>query len=342
MEKSGIHSRVIIVGSGPAGCAAAYTLAKESISVTVLEQGQPGKDKACGDALIPSATSLFSLFGINHEKIKILGGYYYNRVNSYVGKLLIRQSVYENKVGWVIPRAIIDQEIRNVTAKHALFKYETRVTDLTIKPNGHPKLSLLFKDGTYSQIQCDAVILATGSSNRLSKKLGIDGKPRKAFAITTYAEIQQLDTLMIQFFNSHENNYRWIFPISERVANVGVCVFSEKPKVNLRVLGEELLREYHANPLGKWRGGWGPLWSGLGQYWHHPSGIVSCGDAAGLIDPHSGEGITAALRSGEQAGKAISNYLRENHNPLKLEEYSKWIIEYFSQKYSKLYYTRHL
>jgi len=68
-------SRVIIVGSGPAGCAAAYTLAKESISVTVFERGQPGKDKAYGDALLTSAIELFSLFGVDQDRIKALGGY---------------------------------------------------------------------------------------------------------------------------------------------------------------------------------------------------------------------------------------------------------------------------
>ncbi|HEY4699519.1 MAG TPA: FAD-dependent oxidoreductase, partial [Nitrososphaerales archaeon] len=82
-------ARVIIVGSGPAGCAAAYTLAKESINVTVFERGQPGKDKACGDALIPSAIELLSLFGINQERIKALGGCCYNRVNLYIENLLI-------------------------------------------------------------------------------------------------------------------------------------------------------------------------------------------------------------------------------------------------------------
>jgi menaquinone-9 beta-reductase len=338
MEKPGIHSSVIIVGGGLAGCAAAYTLAKGSISVTVFEEGRPGKDKVCGDALVPSATTLLSLFGINPDHIKALGGYNYYRVNLYVNELLIRQAEFDNKAGWVIPRAIIDQEIRNVTAKYASFQYETCVNDLTIEPTGNPKLSLMFKDGTSNQIECDAVILATGARNRLSKKLGIDGNPRKAFAITTYVEIQQPETLILQYFNPYKSNYRWIFPISERLANVGICIFGEKPKVNLRLLGEELLRDYHAKPIGNWRGGWIPLWSGLGKCWHHPSGVVSCGDAAGLVNPYSGEGISTALRSGEQAGKAILNYLLENHNPLKLDEYSKWINEYFSQKYNKTVY----
>jgi geranylgeranyl reductase family protein len=336
MGKSGIHSKVVIAGSGPAGCAAAYALAKESINVTVFEQGQPGKEKVCGDALVPSSTALLSLFGIDQEYIKALGGYYYDRFNLYKNESLIRQSIYKNKSGWVIPRAIIDQEIRNITAKHASFQYDTCVTDLTIESTGSPKLSTILKDGISNQIECDAIILATGSRNRLSKKLGIDGKPRKAFAITMYVEMQQLDTLVFQFLDSYESLYRWIFPLSERVANVGICLFGEKEKVNLRSLGEEFLREYHANPLGKWRGGWGPLWSGLGKCWHHPSGVVSCGDAAGLINPHSGEGITAALESGEQAGKAVLNYLTGNHDPVKLVDYSKWISEYFDQKYKKI------
>jgi geranylgeranyl reductase family protein len=326
-------ARVIVVGGGPAGCAAAYTLAKESNNVTVFERGQPGKDKACGDALIPSATEFLNLFGINQERLKALGGRRYNRINLYVDDLLVGRPEYKNKAGWVIPRAVIDQEIRNVTAKYATFLYATFVNDLTVEPSGGIELSLKLKDGTSNQIRCDAVILATGSANRLSKKLGIDGKPRKAFAISMYVEMQQPDALIFQFLDSCELGYRWIFPISEKVANVGVCVLNENPKADLRSLGEELLRDHHANPLGKWRGGQGTLWSGLGQCWHHIAGIVSCGDAAGLINPSGGEGMTAALKSGNQAGKAISSYLSGGRLPLKLEEYSKWIREHFSQQY---------
>jgi len=326
-------ARAIIVGGGPAGCAAAYTLAKKSINVTVFERGQPGKDKACGDALIPSAIELLSLFGINQDRIKALGGCRYDQINSYIDEVLISQSENNSKDGWAIPRAVIDQEIRNITAENASFQYEICVTDLTLEPTGSLKLSLRYKDDTSNQIECDAVILATGSMNRLSKKFDIDGKPRKSFAISIYVEIQQPDALIVQFVDSCKPGYRWIFPISDKIANAGVCVLNEKPKANLRLLGEEFLRDRQANPLGRWRGGWGPLWSGLGQRWHHRSGVISCGDAAGLINPYSGEGMTAALRSGEQAGKAISGYLLGNRNIFELEKYSKWINEHFGRQY---------
>lgn len=326
-------SRVIIVGGGPAGCAAACTLAKKSINVTVFERGQPGKDKACGDALVPSALELMSLFGIGQDRIKALGGYRHNLVDMYVYELLIHRAEYKDNAIWIIPRAVIDQEIRNVTAGYALFQYETTVTDLIIEQTGSLKLSLRYNSGKSDQVTCDAVILATGSMNRLSKKLDIHGKPSKAFSVSMYAEIQQPEALTVQLVDSCEPGYRWIFPVSEKMANIGICVLNEKPKANLRSLGEELLKDHHANPLGRWRGGWGPLWSGLGQYWHHSSGVVSCGDAAGLISPYSGEGMTAALRSGKQAGKAISDYLLGNRNPLKLEEYSHWVFEHFSRQY---------
>jgi len=326
-------SRAVIVGGGPAGCAAAYTLGKKSINATIFERGRPGKDKACGDALVPSALELMSLFGIDQDRIEELGGYRHTRADMYVYDLLIRKAEYKNNAGWVIPRAVIDQEIRNITAGYASFQYETFVTNLTIEPTGSLKLSLRYKDGRSDQVICDAVILATGSMNQISKKLGIHGKPSKAFAVSVYAEMQHPNALIFQFVDSCEPGYRWIFPVSEKTANIGVCVLNEKPKANLRSLGEELLKDHHAKPLGRWRGGWGPLWSGLGQYWHHPSGVVSCGDAAGLINPYSGEGMTAALRSGKQAGEAISDYLLGNRDPRELDEYSRWIIEHFSRQY---------
>jgi geranylgeranyl reductase family protein len=326
-------SRVMIVGGGPAGCAAAYTLAKKSVDVTVFERGQPAKDKACGDALVSSAVKLLGLFGISEDRIMALGGHGVNLVDMYLDNVLIRHAEYKNNVGWVIPRAVIDQEIRNITAKYASFQYETTVTDLVVEPTGSLGLSLEYKDGRSDQVGCDAVILATGAKNRLSNKLGIHGKPNKSFAVSVYAEIPRLDALIFEFVDSCKPGYRWIFPVSGKMANVGVCILGEKPEANLRLLGEELLKEHHALKRGRWRGGWGPLWSRLGRYWHHPSGVVSCGDAAGLISPYGGEGMTAALRSGEQAGETISDYLLGNRDLHKLEEYSQWVIKHFSHEY---------
>ena len=101
----------------------------------------------------------------------------------------------------------------------------------------------------------------------------------------------------------------------------------------LGLWGKKLIKDCNLIPRSRWRGGWGPLWSDKSHDWHHPSGIVSCGDAAGLVDPLTGEGITAALISGEHAGRAVAHFLLENRNLLRLEEYSQWLKEHFARQY---------
>jgi flavin-dependent dehydrogenase len=53
---------VIIVGAGPAGCVAGLVLASNGTLSLLLEKGLPGKDKACGDAWIPSAVEELRAF----------------------------------------------------------------------------------------------------------------------------------------------------------------------------------------------------------------------------------------------------------------------------------------
>jgi flavin-dependent dehydrogenase len=141
------------------------------------------------------------------------------------------------------------------------------------------------------------------------------------------------EALVFQFQDSCRPGYRYVFPASDNTVNLGIWICAEKPGVNLHALGEELLRDYQARRHGKWRGGFTPLWSGRGKQWHHPSGVVSCGDAAGIVNPFNGEGMTAALLSGEKAGEAVADFITGSRRSLHLEKYSYWIREYFNRAY---------
>ena len=63
----------------------------------------------------------------------------------------------------------------------------------------------------------------------------------------------------------------------------------------------------------------------------HGSGIVSCGDAAGLVDPRCGEGLTAALVSGGRAGASVSSFLLGKTGAL--DEYSNWLRNWAKDRY---------
>jgi flavin-dependent dehydrogenase len=60
--------------------------------------------------------------------------------------------------------------------------------------------------------------------------------------------------------------------------------------------------------------------------------VVSCGDAAGLVDPISGEGLTAALVSGKRAGAAVASFL--SGKPGALDAYSRWVRDWGQARYA--------
>ena len=62
------------------------------------------------------------------------------------------------------------------------------------------------------------------------------------------------------------------------------------------------------------------------------SGVVSYGDAAGLIDPISGEGLTTVLVGGKRSGAAVSSFL--NGKPGALDDYSQWVRDWGQSCYA--------
>ena len=324
------NDHIVVIGSGPAGCAAAAAIAKSSFKVIIYERGFPGKDKACGDALLESSIKLLRNNGIGMNRLISLKAIQVDQTDLYDQNSFIGQIKERKYSGCVIPRATLDQELRNEIVRHSgvSIKYGKTVTNIEVLDGGKIKLSLKCRIGGYQSVTCNAAVIATGSTNKLSKKFKIDGLPVEAISSSIYSRVekQASNTLIFQFNRECKPGYRWLFPVGEKTANMGICILRKKDAINLYSKSQKLLIDYNAIPLGKWRVGLGQLWSGLGSKWHDKAGIVSCGDAAGLINPNSGEGISAALRSGESAGIAISKYIKEGNNLERIEDYSKMII----------------
>jgi flavin-dependent dehydrogenase len=93
-----------------------------------------------------------------------------------------------------------------------------------------------------------------------------------------------------------------------------------------------LLARFGVSSAVPMRGGVLPLWSGKGTTWSHEAGVVSCGDATGLIDPVSGECLTAALVSGKRAGAAVASFLSGQPGPL--EDYGRWVRNWGQARYA--------
>ena len=103
--------------------------------------------------------------------------------------------------------------------------------------------------------------------------------------------------------------YGWMFPKGDHL-NIGVGGFKHVGP-SMRKSLDHLVRFYGFNP--------GDIW---GMRGHHlpvrrptsplvSSNVVLVGDAAGLLDPFTGEGIYAAIWSGKAAARHLAAYLGE-------------------------------
>ena len=323
---------VAIIGSGLAGTAAAITLGKNNLNGIVFEKGFPYKDKACGDAFVPSAISILEELGLSATTFLTIGGSPFYSINLVADLDVLWNHSLKGETGWMLPRKFLDQQLREIVSEYFELEYGCRVLEVK-KENKY--LSLIFEqDKQIKSIRSVSAVIATGAENKLARNLGICGKPINSASVSTYSACDlPSGEITFDLTDLINRGYGWYFPMSGQSVNAGVCSIGDIP-FNLGALGRQYLESRGLfSDHTKWRGGKGPLWSNRGNKWHSDQGIISCGDAAGLIDPISGEGITAALFSGCLGANKIYSFLTDGCNIIRLKEYSNEIFSHFSNVY---------
>ncbi len=295
---------VAVVGAGLAGCAAASVLTAQDHAVTVYEQGPPGKDKPCGDAFLPDAVEHLRAVGVDLEADPPPGARRFDQVGLWAGGRRLWRTSAGAGPGWVAPRAAVDQRLRDaVAARGCTIHHDHRVVAVnrtgdhrwTVEVAGRPP------------VEVDAVVLAVGAHGRLLRQVGIGLDAPIARSLSVYVEGSTTTSADFHFGATPFTGYAWEFPLSGGRGNVGVCSVTDGTAA-LRPALERFVSEHGLRPAGRPRGGTGPLWVGTQRRWHHEGGAVTCGDAAGLVDALTGEGIGAALRSGLSAGRALADH----------------------------------
>jgi menaquinone-9 beta-reductase len=329
--------QVAIVGGGPAGCAAAHEAARLELSGIVIERGERHRDKACGDMLVPGATAILRELGIRFEDHSAVpAGSAFGAVELRGRRGLLWRITYPDDAVWIVRRRILDQLLRDTLPDDMDVLYSASVSGIRQVRSGVLELAVRGADRRTMHILSESVIIAAGAQDPIARALGICGRGCITPSISTYLEEGGVDVPMFEFPRGATPGYQWVFPLGGRTANVGICSLVRTNGATLKSLGNELLARYGIAPDAvRWRGGAGSLWSGGAAAWHHDAGVVSCGDAAGLVDPVNGEGITAALMSGRAAAGAVRNFLESGWRPGALDSYSAWVGATFAAKYKR-------
>lgn len=326
---------VVVVGGGPAGSAAASAAARLGLDVVLFEAGGEGRDKACGDMFVPAAVALLRLLDLNCEVLESAhGARPFDTVELRSPRALLWKVLYQKEPVWIMPRRIVDQRLRERLPPGVRVSYDRSVCAIAEWPGGLLRVTALGPGGRLEELECRAVVLAAGAQDRLSECWGVSGRRLVAPSISAYAPDPGITLPVFEFLSTCRPGYRWAFPSPGGGMNVGICALHHTQGSRLKRLGSELCSAYGIPGAARWRGGAGGLWSGHGVCWHHDAGLVSCGDAAGLVDPVNGEGLTAALVSGLAAGEAAARFVLRGRDAGPLRTYTEWVKTYFTAKYA--------
>jgi geranylgeranyl reductase family protein len=295
---------VIVVGAGPAGCAAAAAVrqADPELSILVVDRADFPRDKACGDGIAYEATEALAELGFDMSAL-LDGTQGLRRLTvRSPGGIEVRRDMRQQVR--VIPRTVFDARL-----VADLRRRDIEVRRHSVRTVQRDATGVLVDD----TLRAGAVIGADGAESVVRRAIGVPAsRPgRIALAIRGYApSLPGADsTQLITMAKGRWPAYAWSFPIGDGRANVGYGeVIEDRPLKRADLLANlTRLLPGLADPTGL-RAHRLPLSSGRPPIGSGP--ILLVGDAQSMINPFTGEGIFYAVLSGALAGRAAVTAVR--------------------------------
>ncbi len=302
--------KITIIGGGPAGAYLGYCLAKEGVKATIFDDSHP-REKPCGGGISSFAIRKFPIL---HEvpvgksedtKIRLIspGG---------------REAIVEGEAeSWAISRKHLDYFLLKGAKQEGCRVRKERVTKVEKCKDGGWKVK------TKKRVEkADIIVGADGVNSIVRKKiLGPIPKENLGICYGCFAKSPLKEMTVIKFLKGMEG-YAWVFPREDHLS-IGVGVEIKNGKFVKREF-RKFMRDYasHVKPFTIW-GAIIPLVKDPNFFSIPASGKdwIMIGDAAGHVDPITGEGITYAMWSAELASKALLHGNPESFDNMWRTEY---------------------
>jgi menaquinone-9 beta-reductase len=314
---------IVVTGGGPGGSACAATLGKKGYNVLLVDKVKFPRDKTCGDAISGSLRVQKGLGLI--EKLKDSPHAEIHGIEFSSPDGVILDIPFEN-TGYCCRRYVYDNLVFEEAKKHADIIQEFEVTEVLKQGNAVVGIKGKHADGREEEIHAKIVIGADGAYSVVAQQTGchdMDERHTLTAVRAYYTGVKDVDKMIeLHFVDEILPGYFWIFPLENGTCNVGVGMvdkFMKKKKINMTKAMFDIIKD---NPLFKERFANAKLEAGSVKGWRlpvgskrrkmHGEGFMLVGDAAGLIDPFTGEGIANAMISGQIAAEWAAKALEKN------------------------------
>jgi geranylgeranyl reductase family protein len=306
----------VIVGAGPAGTAAATTLARAGLDVLVVDRATFPRDKICGDGLTSLALRLLEDLGFDPVTVDNwmwAGDCVVRSPSGRTADFPLPPADRGHHVA-VVPRLDLDAGLVDLARKVGA---EVRDGHAVTAAREHGDGVQLEVEGL-GTVRSPWVIAADGMWSPMRKHLGVNdpGYLGEWHAFRQYAgavDGPAAEKMLVSFEADLLPGYLWTFPLPGGRANVGFGI-QRGGKVavrDMKALWPDLLARPHVR---EWLGASAEL-EGSHRAWPIPARIdraaaatsrtMFVGDAVGACDVMTGEGIGQALLTGILAAEAV-------------------------------------
>ena len=289
---------VLVVGAGPAGSATAIHLARGGARVLLADRARFPRDKPCGGGVTGRAlrqapcdiTPVVERV-VHTFELRLHHGRSFRRTSSEPLILMTQR------------RRLDAHLAEQAVAAGASFRDKARVEQIEIGVNG------VTATVGGVPVSADLLVGADGANGVVARATGLDAGIVRGVALEGNVPWQLLDhdryasTAVIEF-GAPAGGYGWLFPKGEH-ANLGVGGWAEEGP-HLRGYLGRLARAHSVDPaaITDIRGHRLPM-RRLGASNPVRDRVLLVGDAAGLVDPLSGDGMYEAFVSARLAAEAI-------------------------------------
>lgn len=304
---------VLVVGAGPAGALAALVLARAGVAVHLMDRACFPREKLCGDTLNPGSLAILERHGlaaaVRERAIPITG-----MTVTGPGGAVVSADYPHGLNGLAITRRDLDALLVEAAAAEGVMFDEGVAALAPVMPAGGVRVAGIRTAwrGRQEVRRASLVIAADGRASRMGAALGLTRFARapRRWAYGTYFEGVAGLTARGEM-HIRTDGYVGVAPLPGGRANVcvvregrrGTSKFDPRTIVAEAVAFDPDLRERFrcASPAAG-VAVLGPL--AVDASTAGVPGLLLAGDAAGFVDPMTGDGLRFALRGAELAAEA--------------------------------------